>query len=238
MKTEAISKINKVGKIGQVICNICKVFLGIGIAATLAASIVLAVMPKDFIQMDVVGSTRIDVNMEAIGRELTAEQEREITNGADQGLSGVVFQEGSFGYEISDVSASDNHIYVENEASTLQAYSIHDMVYVTISAFFYAIAAMVSLVFAGRLCKAFAVCGSPFDMDVIGKMRAFAFSIIPWVVLDNLVGNVSRAVFAGKNSTYHVSVDLTMLALVLVLFALTYIFRYGAMLQQESDETL
>ena len=220
-KSEAISKINKVGKIGQVICNICKVFLGIGIAATLAASIVLAVMPKDFIQMDVVGSTRIDVNMEAIGRELTAEQEREITNGADQGLSGVVFQEGSFGYEISDVS-----------------YSIHDMVYVTISAFFYAIAAMVSLVFAGRLCKAFAVCGSPFDMDVIGKMRAFAFSIIPWVVLDNLVGNVSRAVFAGKNSTYHVSVDLTMLALVLVLFALTYIFRYGAMLQQESDETL
>ena len=38
--------------------------------------------------------------------------------------------------------------------------------------------------------------------------------------------------------TYNASFDMSFLAFAFVLFLLSYIFRYGAQLQQESDETL
>jgi hypothetical protein len=86
------------------------------------------------------------------------------------------------------------------------------------------------------LCKAFAKCNSPFDEEVIKKMRLFAISLIPWSVF-SMLGNYMIAYMSGSPKV-NLSINIAVVFTIVVIFALTYIFRYGAVLQQESDETL
>ena len=73
--------------------------------------------------------------------------------------------------------------------------------------------------------------------NVIKKMRGFAYSLIPWVILNSTSRSMIDSLLNGKLNV-QVSLDITMLIIVLIVLALVYIFQYGAMLQQESDETL
>ena len=68
-------------------------------------------------------------------------------------------------------------------------------------------------------------------------MTSFAFSLIPWVFLSSLVNSVSNSITTGGPHV-SLSINLGMILIILVIFALTLIFKYGAVLQQESDETL
>ena len=57
------------------------------------------------------------------------------------------------------------------------------------------------------------------------------------VLLSGISENViESALTGGKNMLF--SVDLSTVLVILLIFALTYIFKYGAQLQTESDETL
>ena len=87
------------------------------------------------------------------------------------------------------------------------------------------------------LCRALRDCKSPFDDTVIRRMRNFAFSIIGWCVLSVVCNLVISSIFASAIQV-GVSFSLGNVLLVLVILGLCDIFRYGAKLQQEHDETL
>ena len=61
------------------------------------------------------------------------------------------------------------------------------------------------------------------EESVIKAMRAFGISLIPWAVFRLCVGSTA---------------GVAILLLAFVIFLLVKIFKYGAELQQESDETL
>ena len=96
---------------------------------------------------------------------------------------------------------------------------------------------MVTLFFVSGVCKAFRDCESPFEENVIVNMKKFAYSLIPWLIGSSVIGSVGESILAGK-PVVNFSLDLGMVLVVLVLFLLITIFKYGAILQQESDETL
>jgi len=59
--------------------------------------------------------------------------------------------------------------------------------------------------------------------------------LIPWTV----VSTVSDVVlYHSERFPINFSVNINMVIVVLLVLALVYIFKYGAVLQQESDETL
>ncbi len=95
----------------------------------------------------------------------------------------------------------------------------------------------VTLYFIGFLCKAFRDCESPFEENVIKKMQHLAYALIPWTVASSLVEIVINNIIRG-NKGIALSVDFGVILVVLLVFLLAYIFKYGAILQQESDETL
>lgn len=95
----------------------------------------------------------------------------------------------------------------------------------------------VTLYFIGFLCKAFRDCESPFEENVIKKMQHLAYALIPWTVASSLVEIVINNIIRG-NKGVALSVDFGVILVVLLVFLLAYIFKYGAILQQESDETL
>jgi hypothetical protein len=82
---------------------------------------------------------------------------------------------------------------------------------------------LIALIFGQKLAKALSVCDSPFEEKVIKAMMNFGKSLIPMAVFFVLLYGLS-------------GVGTALAVLVVILFI--QIFKYGAKLQQESDETL
>lgn len=240
MKAEAIKKINKMGEVGGILIIIAKVICIIGFVVCLIGTICLGLLPKDFITFHAMGSGTIEVNMEAIGQSISAEDAAQINSGSMPEV-GTLKLEGSFRfgtneYVFNEKHAEGNSIFLSSSQSS-NTISVHDLVYcVGIAAVSLAMT-IVSLFFAGFLCKAFKNCRSPFEENVIQKMQQFAYSLIPCVLLASISNSMMSSLLSGSFHV-NVSIDLSMLVVALVILALAYIFKYGALLQQESDETL
>ena len=95
--------------------------------------------------------------------------------------------------------------------------------------------AIVTITFIIKLCKEFKTCETPFSNDVIKRMKQVGYSLIPWCFT---YPTAEAAANFMVSNNLNLSIDLGMIIMVLVVIALTHIFKYGAMLQQESDETL
>lgn len=236
MKTEAIKKINKMGEVGNILIIIAKVFCIIGLAVCLAGTIAIGILPKDFITLQAQGIGTIEINMEAIGENITAEESEQINNGSNDGYLEIQAGVSVGEYSFNEMYAEGNSIFLTSNQST-KVISVHDLAYIMVIATVSVAMTVVSLFFAGFLCKAFKNCSSPFEENVIKKMQQFAYSLIPWVILTSMSQSMVSSLTSGKLEV-NFSINLTMLIIVLVILAFAYIFKYGAVLQQESDETL
>ena len=68
-------------------------------------------------------------------------------------------------------------------------------------------------------------------------MQNLAYALIPWAFATSFKDAATESLIKGGND-FAWSLDLGVVLVVLVVFLLVYIFKYGAILQQESDETL
>ena len=231
MKEQAISKINKVGKIGRIISLICRIILGIGFVCTFVGTIAVAMIPKGFITLDGAGSGTLKIDVEKIGQTISAEDKEKLEKGdvpLDLEINDIALNE-------ADVNVTGNVIEFSGKSNSFQIFDLHNMTGGLIAADLTIILTFVTMVFIGRLCKAFEECESPFAQDVITSMKYLAYSLIPWTV----VSTVSDVVlYHSERFPINFSVNINMVIVVLLVLALVYIFKYGAVLQQESDETL
>lgn len=237
MREQAIQKINGMGKVGGTLILIAKILFGIALALSMIGTIVMICIPRDFIRLQGSTSGTVIINMDAVGRELTDEERDNINNGKT--FDGDTF---TYGFSANKVtldqfSAEDDTIRISSTDTLTNSISLRDLGYVLVTAVITIAMTLVSLFFAGFLCKAFKECQSPFEENVIKKMRGFAYSLIPWVILNSTSRSMIDSLLNGKLNV-RISLDITMLIIVLIILALVYIFQYGAMLQQESDETL
>ncbi len=134
-KEEAIKKINTMGNVGWIISNIAKVILIVAVIGMLLGTVVIAIIPKDFLKMSFAGTGWVEIDFGAMGIDLTDAMRDDIT-------------------------------------------------------------------------KSIASGDAKMDVEMNGVVN------------------------------FQISIDIAMLIVVLVILALAYIFKYGAVLQRESDETL
>ena len=98
--------------------------------------------------------------------------------------------------------------------------------------------ALVTLFFVGALCKAFRYCESPFEENVIKKMQNLAISLIPWTIISSIAESFVTNLLNVGRFEFGIGVDFNVVLVIALIFVLVYIFKYGAVLQRESDETL
>lgn len=230
MKPDAVLKINKIGKVGQILTLIGKIVLGMGLFFTLLGTIIMAAMPEDLITADVRGGISMVVDLSTMGfDEIPAEDKEMIQQqfSAGEEVNGTM---------ITSTEVEGSKVIVEAEASDMR-FKIKSFVWILLAALLYEIATFVVLFFIGSLCKAFRDCDTPFCDNVIRKMKNLAFSLIPMALLSGYSDSMSSG-FLSDSSGFPLSVDLSVIIAILLIFGLAYIFQYGAKLQQESDETL
>lgn len=232
MKENAIKKINKIGKIGAIVAKIAKIFMIIGAVSLLVTGIVLMVMPKDFMEINITGTLGLEMDISKYYDGEIKEEDIDKIIGDD----GSVELENGEEYSVNNVTFENGILNVEAEANNI-SYSLRNLGGALLSGSINMAAWVVVLVFIEKLCVAFKQCASPFEDNVLKSLNNFAISMIPWAVVSTLSTQLGTLLTSG-DIVIGGGIDLTYVFILLVILGLTFVFKYGAMLQQESDETL
>ena len=234
MREQAVEKINKIGKVSSIVVLVMKILLVAGFVGCLLGMIVVVALPKDFVTFSMNGKADVNVDLSAFGVELPAESiEQSIRS--DMKKDYLAF--GNAGVAVDEVQVTDSEINISGSGQ-LMHFSIRNCVYPILAGMVIIVMSFITLVFAGRLTKAFAKCQSPFDEAVIQSMKRFAYSLIPWTVISGMTHVILSNMFSGGVLQLNLTVNAAYIFVALIILALAYIFQYGAELQKESDETL
>lgn len=204
----------------------------IGSVAALLGGIILLSLPDDLFSFTLYGDAKLEMNM---GNSGLAD---EINEGIKDALNHADVSIGTTRYKADtvDISTDGNQVIVSMEGDggliTPKRVSL-----VTWSALVYIVIAFILMIFLGKLCKALENCRSPFEDSIIKYLQCVAWSLIPFALVDTTMKSVVASAFSS-NIRLSFGVDLSMILAILLIFGLAYIFKYGAVLQAESDETL
>jgi len=222
MKNEVIGKINQLGKIGEIITRIAKILLTLAFVICLVSAVFLFALPDDTITIKMSHQALVDLKInDMVVLDDDVESSLEI-NGVK--------------YEIVDYIEDGENVSVYSESED-HVFNLSKIWWLMIPAMLTIAAMYVVTCFLEKLCKEFRVCETPFTDRIVKLLGQIAKAIIPMAFLAPLTESVLDSVFTG-NVHIRVGVDLTVVLLVILIFILAAIFKYGTMLQIESDETL
>lgn len=244
MKEQAIKNINKIGKVSYIAAVVAKSFVVVGLVASLLVSILCFTVLGDKVKMGMTGQVDLEMDCEALDinyEELDAIDEDDMTV-KQQKLQignaqvGTVVSISEKDYKSMDVEIKDGTMFAKLESEEI-SFTAKDFGVLMILASISLIMTIVTISFAQSLCKEFRDCTSPFDSKVIKKMQNLAISLIPWTIISSVINSTVDSFMKG-GLQLSFTLDLGVVLVVLIVFVLVYIFKYGAVLQQESDETL
>ena len=78
-------------------------------------------------------------------------------------------------------------------------------------------------------------------IKLIKKVESYiylAISLIPWTIISSMAESFVANLLNVGSFEFGISVDFNVVLVIVLIFVLVYIFKYGAVLQRESDETL
>ncbi|MBE5941885.1 MAG: DUF2975 domain-containing protein [Lachnospiraceae bacterium] len=233
MKEEAIKKINKIGKVSSVFALIGKIVIGMSMVLLLVSAIVCFFMPKDLATITIDEKVGFTLNLDTFGEKVTEEDVEAMRKDFEESVEAEMEKEE---VHLEEVLVTEDKLETVSSVPTY-SFTLRDLAWVMLVLALNVTMIMVTLCFISSLCKAFRDCESPFEENVVKKMRNLAFSLIPWAVFSSITNSVANSLLQNRVSV-NLTVDLGVIMIVLVVFMMVHIFKYGAMLQQESDETL
>lgn len=216
-KNQNIKKINTLGKVCRILITITQVITIIGIIACIIVGI--AVIPLSAGELTISGNADAQIVVEEGSLFDEAIEINEIS--LDENILNTALK-----LIITDGGViNGNRTYnIDAAIGNLNGGKIKFLFLVTLASGIIILALIfVILIFAKKLAAALENCNSPFEPAVLDAMKKFGYSLIPYAASKLLIGGLS---FIG-----------TAVPVIIVLMFI-WIFRYGAELQQESDETL
>ena len=233
------TKVNRIGKAGRIVSIILIVLLSIGAFSLLLAGGVCAVLPEDTVEVSFRPNADVLVGRSILGQEWS--QIDEIVAEAQEALTG------KYG-EVIQFEKTDRGLLIRLDRlmEEGEVFRLRNALGAIWAGLVGIASAIVALVMFLKLSDAFRVCRSPFDEAVIRRMNIFAWTLIVCAVVGSFAGSAAQsAVMAFQNAGIHVgaknfgvSLDLYPIFTALMVFFLCMVFRYGAQLQKEADETL
>ncbi len=236
-KENAIKRINKYGKIGKILTRIALVLLAILAIGTLIAGFALRSLPDGFIDFKLNNVAEVTIDPTKIEAAPPSEADYntilEVVNNPSFS-SGLNL--GAIHFNLDHAEIVDGKIIATSNGNldSVSFVGLSNALFIVVVAI---VLTFISLFFGSKICAAFEKCDSPFDENVIKNMKRFAISLIPWALFSSVPENFLNNTLSNSLQL-NMGLDLNVIFAVLVILALTVVFKYGAILQQESDETL
>lgn len=232
MNEKSIKTMNIVGVVGKIVSIVAIVLDAVATLAIILALIAVVVLPKDLLEI----TTKVDVitkvNLgEKIYSNMTEQGRNDVVNGINEGK---VITNGSEAGAYAYWEGQKLVIYAFGEGNTLQTNYIVRCLAAALAS---CVMLLIVCIFVMRLCNAFTVSDTPFSELVIKRMNALAISLIPWGVITWVSGIIAQSVSSDRVNI-NMGINISYILAVVLLFGLVQIFKYGAKLQQQADETL
>ncbi len=235
MKNTSIKSINIVGLIGYIISIILIIVAIVSMVAVGICTIASFRVANDDINVKVATS----INVDSKGNFLEKLDSFIKVDGIED--FGSIIEEGNEDLKIENNHISELKVQKENGEIKVDiktneiSISMKKIIISLILAFIFLGATTVTLYMVKALMKSLKNCETPFAEDVIKNMSHFANSLVCVLVLSFLFGGYWSSVTSG---TYNFNINIVSLLFVAIIYILIIVFKYGAELQKESDETL
>lgn len=236
MKPATIEKVNGLGKAGYILANITKVFLIIVLVALVLGTVVCFAIPTDLFTVRFDSQAAIDIDCGTLG--ITADQlDPDELNAAmaEENVMGSLTIQGMDIF-FDGISVSGDTVTISG-AGNATLYGIGMIRIILLMGLLSLAVYLVCTFFIAGFCKALSQCKTPFEAELVKKMQTLAWAMLALPFISSLTESLTESVLSGSIHI-QLSIDLMEVILILAMFALSYIFKYGAQLQQESDETL
>jgi len=227
MKNGYVEKINKLGNAGYIISRICGVLITIGFVSCLVGSALIALVPKGSVTITTGHETVIEMDMthsilpSLVGIEADDDGSFE--------MNGIKYDQ----FEINNSFAKQ----IATAKATPYTYSLDKMIWITLAGAAMCLVMLNTMKKVQILFRNFKECETPFTIETANDFKSLAISFIPVVIMSWVVQAVTIFITTGVLNI-EIGVDLTVVMCVVVILMMSEIFRYGTMLQTESDETL
>ena len=225
MENSVKRKINVFGKVAKIITMIVIVFLLVAEGFLLVGGVIVAIVPKDAVTVD--AAAQLDAKVD------------NAFFGIDEGKIDVNVGDGKI--SVGEFNTDNVKMISENGKTGVNAgfgtfhFDLNDALLLIVYGIVYVASIVVALFFFRALMKEFMACDSPFSDGVVQKMRNFAIALIPCIAVVQIMNSAINSVFS---QSFNLDIDFISVAFVLIIFVLTMIFKYGAQLQKEHDETV
>ncbi len=225
-------KIKRIGKVCGIFSKIFTILMIIATAGLVIAGTVLVAIPDNLIRADVSGSAQIDVYGEWIDK-IPEDQIEKISS---------QIKEGTLNFTIN--ANRVDGIEREGDSIVLQAggsgysFSLRKTGFAVLSYSLVTGALIAVFIMLEKLMKEIAEGDSPFTEAVVKRMTGFAISLIPYAVIKPLAGGLGKALMTTGSFDINFGVDLSTAFAALLIILFIMIFKHGAEIQRESDETL
>lgn len=220
MENKNVKRINLIGKVSKILLIIAQVFLILGIVSSIILAVGIMQIPDDCFKINGNFTAQVLIDEDRIPPMLDMEEDIETLEklaDINQKFKGIEFN--------MTVDESVDGAIAVNADGYLENQDVSDYKYIAIptaiSAVFVLVTVLLIAIFAFRLADAFAKCSSPFEANVLKRMKHFGISMIPWAVMECLASD-------------SVAVSAILFTVVVILFV--QIFSYGATIQQENDD--
>ncbi len=233
-------KVNRIGLVGQIISIILIVLMSAACFGCILAGVALSALPKDTIKIGVTGNMDVTVSKDLLGEWMNQINSGELN--AQLGINGTE-------YSNINVDKTSEGILIRAESDRIE-FRLIRLACAAFSGLVYCALLLVVFVFLKRLFDGFRHCDSPFSDDVIRRMTVFSWVLLGSAVLMSVAESIGNSLInrsidlsftlnpTGVNSGFEFSFSFAPILIALLILFLTMIFRYGAKLQKEADETL
>ena len=229
MNANTLKKVHRFSKVGKIILT---VLLVLNILATVAAGVtsaVMAALPRDTVSVSVTSQAVY----QSSGK--FAEDLWQVLMGGLMGGRQFETVAATNGYVSADMHMEGEQMVIET-TSVPMTYTCGDVVRILLFTALASAATAVMLWLLRKLFKVIEGCGSVFCEELVKKMKALGWSLLPVAVLASVAETVTRRFMAtGVTGIY---IQWGLLIAFAVTMCLTVVFHYGVQLQRESDETL
>lgn len=237
MNSEIKKKVNTVGKVGHILAVIAKIFLIAGMVCMILGIAVGVIFPRDAVQADLSGEVTVHVSEKLYKGKFPVIGSLEDPEDWNIKIAGEDFDDVRIEKTDGGIDITGSMRGAVPVLGTLFKGCVLGLVYMT--------AVLVVFCFLDALMKEFRTCETPFSPGVVRKMSNFAWSLLPMGLLSGFSGGEVLPVRFFSVNTFSVNgigseftINISVVLMILVVFALVQVFKYGAELQQQADETL
>ena len=236
MKNENIKKINTAGLVGYIlsvilIAGVIVAMVGIVICTAGAVSI----SDND---INVKIATNIKINstgdiLKKLGSFISIEGVDDLSALAEEARDGIKVNDD----DLAEVQVQENNGEFVIDAKTNEiTISMKRIIIALVASLIFLVFVTYTLFTLKALMKSLKECETPFSEDVVKKMTKFSYAVIAAVILSTFLSGFWSSL--TTKFAYKLNINVESILFVAIIYILTVVFKYGAKLQQESDETL